>query len=285
MPTLYLAYRVRSLILNPSVIAWSILFVLFWVFMWVYVFGNELASFKGEVWYESAVKSYVAVMYSSLGIVSMGSVAVALTGSNAVMASSIRYVTRFTRLTSTRLLIKDLSASILVFSTVTATIVASSILLSWHRYGVLVVPEKPLPLVMVLLMLGLFFYLLSIVMTRLILLFAGARILQTALTMMPLAMSFIPYALLFTKTSEFIAYAYPPIALQALAIEATSGIEVPPTGIVVSLREATVSKHLEYHVNLATTLVSYLVWITGLALIAVFLSKRIKAVHPEELMI
>jgi energy-coupling factor transporter ATP-binding protein EcfA2 len=189
------------------------------------------------------------------------------------------------RLLRPKLLLEDLLACMLVFSMVVATIIVSSILLSWHKFGLLVTPQNPLWLIAILLMFGLFFYLLSTVMTRLILVFAGTKTLQTTLTMTPLAMSFIPYATLFTEAPKLLAYAYPPVALQALAAEVASGVRMPLTGIIPLLREIAASKHIEYYVDVTATLVSYLVWVAGLALIAVLLSKRIKAVHPEELMI
>jgi hypothetical protein len=40
--------NVKSLLTNPYLIFWSILFIEFWVFMWVFVFGGDFALIPGD---------------------------------------------------------------------------------------------------------------------------------------------------------------------------------------------------------------------------------------------
>jgi hypothetical protein len=143
----YPLYKVRAVLLHPSIIAWAILFVLFWAVMWIYVFGSSLAKYRGRFWYGELVSSYVATAYSSLAMISVGSIAVGLTSSLAAASPALRFVTRFTRLTSRRLVVEDTLASLTVQAIAIAVLITATTLMAWHRYGVLVTPHNTAALV------------------------------------------------------------------------------------------------------------------------------------------
>jgi len=281
--TRYLVLKIRAILLSPGVLGWAILFVLFWVVMWVYVFGGSLLEYRSEPWYYDAVRGYVSTMYASLSIISLGSIAVALTSSYASSSAAIRYVTRFTRLTSFKLVVEDTAANMAIMLIAAAIVVVASTVLSWNRFGVLVKPENQAGLTAILLLLGLFYHLLSTTLSYLILAAAGGGGFQRVMTILPLMLSFIPYALLFTNVGNIAAYLYPPIGLQALAVASAMGETPPATGLIPWLAEQYPKGSHYQPVSIPLTLLSTILWLVALALAAILLSRRVKAVRPEEL--
>ncbi len=275
--------KVKAVTLHPAVIGWAVLFILFWVVMWVYVFGSDILGYRGKPWYAEVVSSYVATMFGGLGIISMGSVATWLTGNIVSSSAAVRYLTRYSRLTPRRLLLEDVSASLASILIVVAIVIAASILLSWQRYGVLVKPRHPLALAGLLALLGLYFYTLSLAMGYTVLATGSPRSMKAVASMLPLALSFIPYALLFTSYGNAAGYIYPPVGLQALIIAASSGKTPPATGILRWMYQTYVKGVEVEPVNPWLVLASTALWIALLALTTTILYRKARAVHPEEL--
>ena len=268
--------------MSPSVVAWAILFVLFWAVMWIYVFGSSVAEYRGLPWYGELVKSYVATAYSSLAMISLGSIAATLTAGAAAAAPAVRYVTRFTRLTAARLVAEDTAADLAVQAVAIAVVMVSTLLLAWQRYGVAAPPSRPLELLAVMVLLGLYYHLLSTVLAYAILAAGAGRMIQKTLAMLPLALSFIPYGLVFVDIGNSPAYIYPPIGLQALMIWAAGGKPVPATGIIAWMHRYYISSQPGQTVDPALALASTAAWLATLYLVAARLSKAVKAVKPEE---
>ena len=281
--TRYLRLKIKAVTLHPAVITWAIFFVLFWVVMWVYVFGSSILKYRGEPWYPEVVSAYVATMFGGLGIISMGSVAVGLTGNIVVSAAAIKYLTRFSRLTPRRLLLEDMAASIASLLIVVLVIIAASILLSWQRYGVLVSPQHPAALAALLVLLGLFFYTLSLSIGYMVLAAGSPKTMRSIAGMLPLVLSFIPYTLLFTSYGNLAGYLYPPVGLQALNIAAASGKTPHATGIIEWMQKSFVEGEHATPVNPWLVIASTALWLLVLGLLAAALYRRTKAIHPEEL--
>ena len=154
--TKYLLHKIYSVVLKPEVLAWSIGFVLFWLVMWIYVFGRDLVEYSGMPWYSDAVRSYVGLAYGSLGLISLGSVAATLTDSIQQAYTSIRYVTKYTKLGPHRFLFEDVLSSLISLVIVAVVITVATTTLAWLEYGVLVIPSNSAGLLLDLLLIGVF---------------------------------------------------------------------------------------------------------------------------------
>ncbi len=282
--TSYAKLRLRSVALHPAVFAWSIGFVLFWAVMWVYVFGGGILEYKSEPWYRSAVEAYVSLMFGGLGIISMGSLSTGLVGSLVPSSAATRYITRFTKLGPRRLLIEDTLASLGALLYVATVVIVVSLLLSWQRYGVLVVPESIAALVALLVLLGLFFYSLARFLGVLVLASGAPKLMRSIGNMLPLILSFVPYALLFAGKGNLAGYVFPPIGIQSLIVRAVSGQAAPATNLINWLTSYYIKGAQFEPVAPAYVIISTLVWIALLWALTIFLYRRAKAIHPADLL-
>ncbi|ABM80150.1 conserved membrane protein [Hyperthermus butylicus DSM 5456] len=221
----------------------------------------------------------MSTMYASLGFISMGSTATSLASAIPYASAVIRYVTRFTRLNSKLFVVEDLASSITALVATASTIIVSTVLLAWQRYGILVVPENPFGLLAVLVVLGIFYYLLA-VMLGFAALAAGYSRFKHALVMLPPLLSFIPYAALFVDVGNSIGYIYPASGLVALAIGYASGETPPASGI---LEWTATWPHTGFKpVDPLLVAVSTATWLALMTAASVVLVRRSKSVSVEE---
>jgi hypothetical protein len=99
--------------------------------------------------------------------------------------------------------------------------------------------------------------------------------------MLPLILSFVPYALLFTDAGNTPGYIYPPIAIQALMISAASGQAVPATGIIAWMRARFIEGRTVESLNPLLALAATLAWLAALYALSAAAARRVKAVRPE----
>jgi len=105
--TKYLKMNAKSLLTNPYILFWSILFIEFWVFMYAYIFGNYIPQV------EEAVRNYTATSYGNLLMLSLSGAAVTIGSSLLYSSRSIRFVTKYTKLSPSSFLFENLVSSIL----------------------------------------------------------------------------------------------------------------------------------------------------------------------------
>ena len=278
--TKYLRYKVRSVVLHPAILAWSIGFTLFWVFMWVFVFSKGLLDYRGEPWYAEAVKSNIGLAYGSLGLIALGSVAAGLTDGVHHASVSIRYVTKYTRLGPRRFILEDTLASLLSLSIVALVIIIATILLARVRFGVLATPKKPLQLALDLVLAGLMLYELSMILGYLIVLVGRPR-LRGFITMVPLLLSFIAYATIFTDLGNTIAYIFPFNSFLALAVYHSTALEPPGSGFLWWITGYYMGSQAYSPVDIPLLYASLVLWILVLAALLVIVVRRARGIPVE----
>ena len=281
--TRYIRLKIRSFVLHPAVIAWSIGFVLFWALMWIFVFGGGLLEHRGEPWYGEAVKSYVALMFGGLGIISMGSASTGIVGGIVPASAATRFLSRFSKLSPKRLLLEDTLASLGALLYVASVIIVVTLGLSRLRYGILAVPQCLPALVGLLILLGLFFYALARFLGYLVLAAGAPKLMKSVANMLPLLLSFVPYALIFAGKGNLAGYVFPPIGIQALIVWSVSGRLPPATNLLSWFMKVYIKGEQTPSIDPLIALASTAVWIVVLWLLTMVLYKRAKALHPAEL--
>lgn len=278
--TKYLKYKVRAVVLHPAILTWSIGFVLFWVVMWVFVFGKGILEYKGKPWYAEAVGSYVGLAYGSLGLIALGSVATGLTDGMQHASVSIRYVTKYTRLGPRRFVLEDTLASLVSLVLVALVIILATVSLAWARYGVLVIPERPLWLALDLILAGLMLYELSLLLGYLVV-WVGRPKLRGFITMIPLLLSFISYATLFTDLGNAIAYLFPFNSFLALAVYHSTALEPPGSGFLWWITSYYIQPGSYEAVDIPLLYASLILWILALAALLVLVVRRARGIPVE----
>ncbi|WP_148683402.1 hypothetical protein [Fervidicoccus fontis] len=130
--TKYFRLNLKALLKNPVLIFWAIIFVEFWVLMWAYVFGASVPS------YEEAVKDYVSLAFGSLTIISLSAVATGIMNSLIYASKSIKFVTKYTKLSPSRFLMENATSSLVVLLTVSAVMFFSMTGVFWQKFGTLI---------------------------------------------------------------------------------------------------------------------------------------------------
>jgi len=265
--TKYFEMNVKSLLTNPYLIFWSILFIEFWIFMWVFVFGNEIPPL------EEYVRRYMASAYGNLLILSLSGACVTIGGSILYSSKSIRYVTKYTRLSPSRFLFENLASSLVVLLTVCVVMLLSIMALFCSKFALFIMPVNPAGLAGSLLLSTLFIYALSLFLNLLI---VTLRAPESAnfISFLPLIFGFISYSALWI---DFKAAVYvPPFnCITSICYFAASG-EIPPAGNFFALGGQTL-----VDVNLA--LISLIAWTVVLILIDVLLLRKMRGVGVEEI--
>jgi hypothetical protein len=270
--TKYFEMNVKSLLTNPYLIFWSILFIEFWVFMWVFVFGGDLLLIDESVRLE-AVRKYMASAYGNLLILSLSGACVTIGGSILYSSKSIRYVTKYTRLSPSRFLIENLSSSLVVLLVVCVVMLLSIVALFYSRFAFFILPVNPLGLAGSLLLSTLFIYALSLFLNLLIVTLKAPKS-ANFISFLPLIFGFIAYSALWIDFKAAV-YVSPFNCITSICYFAASG-EIPPAGNFFAISGQTM-----VDVNLA--LVSLTAWTLVLIVIDVLLLRKMRGVGVEEI--
>jgi len=266
--TKYFEMNVKSLLTNPYLIFWSILFIEFWILMWVFVFGNEIPPL------EEAVRLYMASAYGNLLILSLSGACVTIGGSILYSSKSIRYVTKYTRLSPSRFLFENLVSSLVVLLIVCAVMLLSVIALFYSKFALFIVPVNPIGLAGSLLLSTLFIYALSLFLNLLIVTLKAPKS-ANFISFLPLIFGFVSYSALWIDFKAAV-YVSPFNCITSICYFAASG-EIPPAGNFF----APPNSQTLVDVNLA--LISLIAWTVVLIVVDVLLLRKMRGVGVEEI--
>jgi hypothetical protein len=266
--TKYFEMNVKSLLTNPYLIFWSILFIEFWIFMWVFVFGGEIQPL------EEYVRRYMASAYGNLLVLSLSGACVTIGGSILYSSKSIRYVTKYTRLSPSRFLVENLASSLVALLVVCAIMLLSVIAVFYGRFVLFILPVNPAGLACSLLLSTLFIYALSLFLNLLIVTLKAPKS-ANFISFLPLIFGFISYSALWIDFKAAV-YVSPFNCITSICYFAASG-EIPPAGNFF----APPSSQTLVDVNLA--LVSLIAWTSFFILIDVLLLRKMRGVGVEEI--
>lgn len=265
--TKYFTMNLRSLITRPELIFWSIAFVEFWVLMWAYVFGAHVPA------KEEAVRCYASAAYGGLMIISLSAAATSIAYVLIHSSKSIRFVTKYTRLSPSRLLVESAASSILALLMVAAVMFASMAAVFSHKFEALVLPEKPLGLVAVTLLSAVFLYAFSAFLSFLIVVLRAPRS-ASFVAFVPLMLGFLAYASIWVDFKAF-AYVSPFNCISALAYYCYSGRR-PVTGALFMPNGGG-------PMDVALTAASLTAWTIALLTLDAILLRKMRGVGIEEI--
>jgi len=265
--TKYFNLNLKLLLTNPSLIFWAIIFIEYWVFMWAYVFSAGLPPI------EEAVKNYVSLAYGSLVVISLSAAATSICYELIYSSKSIKFVTKYTKLSPSRFLAENFASCFIVLLFVSAVLFISLIGLSCYKFGILVLPENALGLVAISLLSAIFLYALSAFLSLLLVVLRAPKS-ASFLSFIPLIMSFLAYGSLWTDF-KILAYVSPFNCIMALCYHFFSGRQ-PVTG-------AFLMSNGENLMSVSLSAVSLIAWTLALLILVVVLLRKMKGVGIEEI--
>lgn len=265
--TKYLWMNAKSLLLNPYLIFWSIFFIEFWVIMWTYVFGGQIPRT------ESAIRDYTALTFGNMLMLSLSGAAISIAASLLHSSRSVRFVTKFTKLSPSRFLAENLLSSLVVFLVV-AVIMFVSVLLAFNaKFGMLLLPKQVFGLSYSIVISVLFMYVLSLFLNLFIVNLKASKS-ASFITFLPLMLAFISYSALWIDFGNAV-YVSPFNLITSLTYFYFSGT-VPPTGNFFMPGQKT-------FVDITLAAVSLIAWLVIFVALDLFLLRKMRGVGIEEI--
>ncbi len=264
--TRYLKTLAKSMLTSSEILFWSIFFVEFWVAMGVLVFAKYTPPIR------EVQVSMASITYGTLNLLSLSSVAVGIVYSTLYASKSVRYVTKFTRLSPSRYLLENTIGSLVVLLVVSAVLLASSIAAFSWRFGFTLLPHSMLGVAASTLLGALLSYLLGLLIGLALVVLRAPKS-ASFTSYLPLILGFISYVVLWVDFGKA-TYLIPYNCLVAVCYYFYSGHK-PLTGEYIWQGGAPVSVELA-----AASLIAYILL---LAIVNTLLVRRMYGVGVEEI--
>jgi hypothetical protein len=267
--TRYLEMNAKSLLTNPYIIFWSILFIEFWVFMWAYVFFQEIPS------NEEVLRIYTATAYGNLLMLSLSGACVTIASTLLYSSKSIRYVTKYTKLSPSRFLLENLLSSLVVLLAISGIMFMSVLLVFLGRFGVFILPLNLAGLLLSIFLGTLFIYVLSLFLNLAVVVLRAPKS-SSFISFLPLLLGFSSYMALWIDFG-IASYLSPFNCIVSVCYYYFSG-KSPPTGNFFMPGNKTL-----VDINLA--LLSLVAWTVALVALDIVLLKKMRGVSADEIRI
>jgi len=267
--TKYFTFNLKALLTNPALLFWAIIFVEYWVLMWAYVFGANIPA------YEEAVRGYVSTAYGSLTIISLSAVATSIANALIHSSKSIRFITKYTKLSPSKFLVENAASSIIVLLLVSAIMFSSMTIVFWHKFEMLILPVNPLGLIAATILSAIFLYALSAFLSLLTVVLKAPKS-ASFIKFLPSILSFLTYSSLWIDFKAF-AYISPFNCISALFYHYYSGEQPITGGLLMPTRKELMDTTL--------TTLSLTTWTITMLILAIILLKKMRGVSIEEIRI
>jgi hypothetical protein len=270
--TKYLEMNTKSLLTNPSLIFWSILFIEFWVFMWAYVFGGN----SGIPPMEEAVRAYTAMGYGNLLMLSLSGACTTIANSLLYSSRSVRFITKYTKLSPSRFLLENLLSSLAVLLTISGIMFTSVFLVFSSKFGMFLIPANPGGLVFGTFIGTLFIYALSLFLNFIIVVIRAPKSASFLVSFLSLILGYTAYMALWVDFGAA-SYILPFNCIVSVCYYFFTG-RSPPTGDFFG-------QHKGILVDVNMALASLLAWAAMLIILDTVLLKKMRGIGVEEMRI
>jgi hypothetical protein len=257
----------KSLLTNPYILFWSILFIEFWVVMWAYIFGNYIPQV------EEALRIYTATAYGNLLMLSLSGASVTIASSLLYSSKSIRYVTKYTKLSPIRFLLENLASSLIALLAISAVMFVSVTGVFYARFGLVLMPIDSVGLSASVFLGTLFIYALALFLNLLVIVLRAPKS-GSFISFLPLVLAFTAYASLWVDFGN-VTYLSPFNCIVSICYYCFSG-QAPPTGNFLVQGGQSI-------VNVTLAAGSLVSWSIILMVINVVLLKKMRGVGVEEI--
>ena len=284
---------VKNILSNYYFWLFSIFFVVFWSFMGAYAFSRNITientrralinagtppevvdMVLDEVW-SRVVRSYTGGWYAAVIVVSFAGTAIGLIEVVYYSTIPLRYLSKFSRISSRRILLELVVGSFVVLLVSFVMLLAVTTLMFSHRFNQLVLPENPAGLLVAGLTYGLFIYVFSMALGLLVVVFRKPGLLSK-ITFIPLVL-----AIAFSMISVHIggeAYHYSPFISSMNLIYYYYTAVKPPLDQPLAFATADYTPVEPLH-----AWITQISWTLAFTLISLVLLEKQKGVPAEEI--
>ncbi|MEM4913792.1 MAG: hypothetical protein QW579_06275 [Desulfurococcaceae archaeon] len=284
---------VKNILSNYYFWLFSIFFVVFWSFMGAYAFSRNITientrralinagtppevvdMVLDEVW-SRVVRGYTGGWYATVIVVSFGSTATGLIEVVYYSTIPLRYLSKFSRISSRRILLELIVGSLVILLVSFVMLLAVTTLMFSHRFSQLVLPENPAGLLAAGLAYGLFIYVFSMALGLLVVVLRKPGLLSK-ITFIPLVL-----AIAFSMISVYIGgevYHYSPFISSMNLIFYYYTAVKPPLDQPLAFATADYTPVEPLH-----AWITQISWTVAFILISLLLLEKQKGVPAEEI--
>lgn len=267
-------YYTKSLFLSPEAIFWSIVFVIFWLFMGAYLFTQGIPE-EVVALYEFKI-GYTSSWYGIAGTFSLASLCVGLCYYFLFTTSSLPYITKYGKVSTASFFLQIISGTFLYSSFLAAILMLCAYGIFSHALSYNLLPKNPWLALLFIGIGGLFYYLLSAAIILILILLRKVKSVRLV-SFLPIMVS---YALVFLQVfgvaSETLVYVSPFNNIYSLAAYAYFGEPIPLEWGRGQLEEPIL-------INPTYSILMLLAWMIILAMAGIYLMRRVKEIPTEEL--
>ena len=265
-------YYVKSLFLSRETIFWSIVFVIFWLFMGAYLFSRGIS--KDVVTFYEFKIGYTSTWYGVAGTFSLASLCVSLCYYFLFTTSSLPYLMRYCKISISLFFLQIIFGTFLYASFLSAILMLCTYGIYSHAFSHNLLPAKPWLGLLLGGIGGLFYYLLAAAIILFLILLRKVKSVRLV-SYLPMMAS---YSLVFLQVygvgSETLVYVSPFNNIYSLVAYAYFGKPIP---LVWGAAKNSVLIEPIYSAFIL------LVWIIILVIVDLYLMRHVREVPTEEL--
>jgi hypothetical protein len=266
-------YYTKSLFLSSELIFWSIVFVVFWLFMGAYLFTRGIPK-EAIALYEFKI-GYTSSWYGVAGTFSLASLCVGLCYYFLFTTSSLPYVTKYGKVSLSSFFLQIISGTFIYSSLLAIILMLCTYGIFSHALSYNLLPANPWFALLVIGIGGLFYYLLAVVIILILILLRKIKSVRLV-SFLPMMIS---YALVFLQVfgvaNEILVYASPFNNIYSLAAYTYFGKPIPLEW------ENTTEKSVL--INPTYCILILLAWMIILTMANICLMRGVKEIPTEEL--
>jgi len=222
---------------------------------------------------EEAVRTYTATAYGNLLMLSLSEASVTIASSLLYSSKSIRYVTKYTKLSPSRFLLENLASSLIALLAISAVMFISVKGVFFVRFGFAVMPVDAVGLFFSVFLGTLFIYALVLFLNFSAIILRAPKS-ASFISFIPLILAFTAYASLWIDFGN-VTYFSPFNCIVSVCYYYFSG-KAPPTGNFPVEGEQTL-------VNVSLAIGSLVAWSIILMMLNVILLRQMRGVGVEEI--
>ena len=271
-----LLFTVKSIITNPQLLGWGILFDLFWGVLGAYVMGPSYVKSLNlpSAEKQTAYLYYTSVWYADLVIMSLSAIATGIAFMLYYQTGTLPYLIRYSKLKTSTYFISMYSGSLMASFLLELLITATTVFMFSNSVGISVTPSN-IGIIMLTIILGSIFFISFSTFLNLIVIKLHAYRLQNLFSFIPLVLGYLAFAIFtyVTLKSPVVYYSNPYMATSILLYYGYFGKFnfVNATGTEITL-----------NLSLALLSLSIAAWIVVLNVINYILVRKMYYVSLEE---
>ncbi|MEO0086617.1 MAG: hypothetical protein ABIK77_03130 [candidate division WOR-3 bacterium] len=267
-------YYVKSLFLSKETFFWSIIFVVFWLFMGAYLFGKGMS--KDVIAFYEVKIGYTASWYGVAVTFSLAALCVSLCYYFLYVTSSLPYIIKYGKISPISFFSQIILGTFVYSFFLAVILIICTYLIFSHAFSCNLLPAKPLFAFLVVGISGIFYYLLATMIVFVLMLIKKVKSIRLVSFFPMMTNIALVYSQIFGVANQTMVYASPFNNIYNLSAYVYFGKPIP-----LKWNELLNKQSLLIHP--CYSIIILLIWMAILFIIDIYLMRSIKEIPIEEM--